>query len=114
MELRDLIGVQYKEKGRTKDEGFDCYGLAIEVYRRLGITLKDVWKDKKECDVIKGLQLEKIDTPVLWCLVAFRVFNQNHIGVYIGSGQVLHCGFFGVCVQDISEILGNVTGYYVV
>ena len=39
----DLLGTKFKVHGRSKEEGFDCYGLAIEVLRRNGIELKDAF-----------------------------------------------------------------------
>ena len=35
IQISDLIGIPYKDHGRTA-EGMDCYGLAIEVMRRYG------------------------------------------------------------------------------
>lgn len=36
----DLIGLPYQENGRGP-EGYDCYGLAIEVEKRFGKKLRD-------------------------------------------------------------------------
>lgn len=44
--VNDLIGVPFVEFGRDVKKGLDCYGLAIEVERRLGKKLKDVAAEK--------------------------------------------------------------------
>ena len=36
MNFNDLIGVPFKNRGRDIQDGFDCYGLVKEVYRRYG------------------------------------------------------------------------------
>ena len=54
----DLLGVRFKVHGRNKKEGFDCYGLAIEVLRRNGIILKDVFYDN--LDVVRDRREEEV------------------------------------------------------
>ena len=46
IDVSDLIGVPFVEFGRDKENGLDCYGLAIEVEKRLGKDLKDVVLEK--------------------------------------------------------------------
>ena len=38
--LRDLLGIPFTNRGRTLD-GLDCYGLVMEVYKKFGITLPE-------------------------------------------------------------------------
>ena len=100
VELNDLIGVPFKNGGRDKS-GYDCYGLAIEVYRRYGIELPDY--------TISAIDAARIDQEVatqkpFWVevdrdhlivptMVVMR-FNfgplVNHTGVYIGNGLMIH------------------------
>ena len=37
----DLIGIPYVDYGRDPHKGLDCWGLAMELYRRRGIQLPD-------------------------------------------------------------------------
>lgn len=36
-----LVGLRYTDRGRSPEEGFDCWGLALWVYRELGIPVPD-------------------------------------------------------------------------
>lgn len=42
IDFSDLIGVPFLDGGRDPKKGLDCYGLAIEVYRRMGKSLIDI------------------------------------------------------------------------
>lgn len=42
IDVKDLIGVPFREFGRDAKTGLDCYGLVIEVAKRYGKTLRDV------------------------------------------------------------------------
>ena len=46
IDVSDLIGVPYVEFGRDIKKGLDCYGLVIEVTRRMGKPLRDVVLEK--------------------------------------------------------------------
>jgi len=41
MEYKDLIGIPFRLHGRSPEDGLDCYGLVMEIYRRMGIELPD-------------------------------------------------------------------------
>ena len=98
---KDLIGLPFREGGRNKYEGFDCWGLVLEVFRRHGIELPDYKIGCMEASKIDNAieenrpQWVKCDPndPPVPSLVVIR-FNQgqlcNHTGVYIGNGQFIH------------------------
>lgn len=99
IELSDLIGIKYKNHGRTKEEGFDCLGLVLEVEKRLGRDVADLDYEKPELSTFQkakilkdGLPLKKIEKPVLYSIVIFgKGSYNNHVGIYIGGGKMLHC-----------------------
>ena len=108
MELfKDLLGVKYKDNGRSK-EGCDCYGLAIEVLKRLGIKLEDFINNPIE----KKLDLKPIQNPEIGCIIWFRKSNVSHIAVYIGEGLLIHAKRdFGVCIEPLYKYESFVKEY---
>lgn len=113
IEIDDLLGIRYKHNGRTK-EGFDCYGLAIEVERRFGHELPDMDEFKsrdRDFMVCKDMALTKVVKKVKEVPVPTKegdviLFNNgsilNHIGVYLGDGKYIHCNKYGVHVERTS------------
>ena len=118
--INDLLGVKYTSHGRTKEEGFDCYGIAIEVLKRAGINMPDVFynetNQKKEiiAKIKKLVSYEKIENPVKWCIIMFILHEQPmHIGVYLGNGQFIHATRnVGVVVEPIHRYRSKIEGYY--
>ena len=117
----DLIGVPFKSEGRDAS-GYDCYGLAMEVYRRHGIKIEEYWacaQDKetinriyhgaavngkwREIDYKHG---EEIPVPAMVALrFGVPAGVVNHTGVYIGGGKFIHTReTIGVCIDSIYSI----------
>lgn len=101
-DIADLIGVRFRNHGRSKAEGFDCYGLAIEVSRRFGHTLKDLWYERsteetfaRNADsVIREMsaQVEATDRQEAGSLIIFFGLDGRmcHIGVLLGKNIFIH------------------------
>ena len=80
----DLIGVQFKNRGRDITSGVDCYGLVMEVYRRFGIDLPEFTADFDD--------VEKINSLI--CTEAVK----------IGNGKFIHIREnIGVCIDHIES-----------
>ena len=114
IKVDDLIGCKYKIHGRSKEEGFDCYGLVKEVLKKVNCNLPEI-------DYV-------IDSPELFisCLSEFKHYkkivrinsytegavllfeNGNgckcHIGVYIGDGFFVHCNKAGVHLDKVTAL----------
>jgi cell wall-associated NlpC family hydrolase len=119
--IRDLIGVKYKPHGRTVEEGFDCYGLALAVLEREGIHLPDMadydanQKDQSAARAIleRGIPHEKLDRPEKNCLVEITVCGvPNHVGVCVGGGEFIHATKYGVAVEPLWRWKKRIQGYY--
>lgn len=111
--INDLLGVNYVLNGRTK-KGFDCYGLAIEVSKRFGHEMPDVEEARKDCInfeecLKKGLTLAKVKEvpyPETEGDVVFLknfIGIQDHIGIYLGDDQFIHCNGHGVHIEKLSN-----------
>lgn len=91
MKYGDLIGKQFVPGGRGPD-GFDCYGLVKEIYRRRGIELPEYDYDSPDNfslvhQLIHGEKdlFETLGKPEPFCLVLFAILPPyvSHIGVVL-------------------------------
>lgn len=124
IDVLDLLGVRYKKNGRDEN-GLDCFGLVIEVSKRFGHELPDfeylktnweVFNENKE-KIAKECKLKKVTSPCEGDLLLFKVCCafENHIGVYLGDDQFIHCDKYGVHIQSLSDYsseLGSVYRWY--
>ena len=44
MEISDLIGVPFVSRGRDPKIGLDCWGLVMEIGRRMGKNIPDFYR----------------------------------------------------------------------
>ena len=126
IKVDDLIGVPFVGKGRDK-HGFDCYGLAKEVFRRYGCEIPEYyaeWDNNDACTEfahksMNGGLWRRLEEPKEPCLMAIRFGVKrgivNHSGVYIGNGMFIHTRErTGVCIEKINSPAwrGLIEGYY--
>lgn len=120
MDYGDLLGIRYKPHGRTKEEGFDCYGLAIEVLKRNGITLPDLYyKSIKDSEKVYNelratLDAERIDSYEENCILEITRFGEpSHIAVYIGDGLMIHTGpKIDVVIEPVRHYKNRIRGIW--
>ena len=117
--IRDLIGCKFKVHGRNKEEGFDCYGLVIEIMKRQGITIPDpIYTDIQKTEetynqLMKKIKYEKLVKPVEYCIVLIDLKNARHIGVYLGNGDFIHATEnCGVIIEPIKRWNSKIEGFY--
>lgn len=115
LDITDLIGVRFRAHGRKVSEGFDCYGLAIEVSRRLGHTLDDLWyKEASPATFSSNAELmvrqmsgriRETDIKELGNLVIFSDDRGNmvHIGVMLDDERFIHADVGGVRVTELDN-----------
>lgn len=91
----DLIGVPYCPNGRSKKNGFDCYGLVIEAVRRDGKELRDVVYDSRDESLSDEnaplLNIKQTDNIKAGCIIEMRHNGKLHIGYALDSKVMLHC-----------------------
>lgn len=113
--INDLLGVRFKNHGRSIEEGFDCYGLAIEVSKRLGHELCDLWyeesRPKTFVDNFENVfdcmssSVEETTEQNLGNLILFadEKGRMVHIGVILEEGVFIHADNGGVRVNRIED-----------
>lgn len=105
MTIDDLFTVPYKLHGRTM-EGMDCYGLAIEVERRLGHELWDVLDNRHNSDLCvkrESLNAKQCKAPSEGVLVELYLDNHLHIGVCLNAFDFIHMTKDGVRVSKLAH-----------
>ena len=124
LKVNDLIGVKFVNHGRSVEQGFDCYGLAIEVSKRLGHELPDLWYEKSSPetfaknvdDIINkmGETVKKTDTQMLGNLIIFSdsFGNMVHIGVLLEEGFFIHSDIGGVKVSNLETYYRKIWEVY--
>lgn len=120
MNYSDLLGVKFKVHGRSKEEGFDCYGLAIEVLKRNGLVLKDAfYSDLQNRETFRNEMLSynrytRIEKPEKNCIIEIAVHGEPlHCAVYIGNGQMIHTTRSkNVVIEPLSRYKKKILGYY--
>lgn len=107
--LYNLIGVPYKDDGRTLD-GLDCYGLLYLVYKSVYKvevpSLTGVYTgivDKSDLSVMvesKHTIWSIVDKPQLGDVLLFRVGRKRHVGLWLGNGKMVHSvNNSSVCIE---------------
>lgn len=94
IDVSDLIGIPYKQNGRDKN-GFDCYGLAIEVEKRFGTPLVDIFQETGSLpnEKEKTLNVEKTDFIQEGCVLEMYIKGELHIGVALSPEIFIHCTY---------------------
>ena len=122
IDVSDLIGIKYKEHGRDKD-GYDCYGLVMEVEKRIGVEIPDYdyeFHDDSLTDSLTRLaisqnKVKQIDQFVDGAMVLFQNIKgmKSHIGVYVGNGNICHCNYRGVHLDTVDSMKNGIAGVYI-
>lgn len=118
--ISDLIGCKFTVHGRSIEEGFDCYGLAIEILKRAGIELPDVFycdlenNLKTEKEIRELIKVERIEKPQELCIIVMKVKGEpTHIGIYLSKGNIIHATTnYGVIIEPLSRWKNRIEGYY--
>ena len=109
LDINDLLGKPYKAHARGPD-AYDCYGLVIEVEKRLGHTMPDLYTKLSEGDPhdidysAEMTGLEKTDSPSFGDVVVyFKKGRIDHTGVYLKNDDVIHCNKYGVNIVKVRQ-----------
>jgi cell wall-associated NlpC family hydrolase len=97
MNYSDLLGKPFLYGGRGPD-AYDCYGLAVELYKREGLNLPDYPSkddpDYQNTNFAHGADnyFEQVTEPQPLDIVLFQIMPRfiSHCGVYVGHGRFVH------------------------
>ena len=107
IKINDLIGVPYKDHGRSLD-GMDCYGLAIEVLRRYGYELRDIVYHNHDIELsaenVPTHNVTPINEPREGAILEMQFNNELHIGVCINKREFIHMTRTGCRINQIGAI----------
>jgi murein DD-endopeptidase len=119
----DLLGKHFEYGGRGPD-AYDCYGLCIELYRRMGIELPHYQSvsDPAEihCRMADGRlrHITQIDRPEPGCFVMFSIRPPfvSHIGIVLEDcNRFIHImQKSSVTVERLDSVLWEkkIAGFY--
>ncbi len=97
---QSFIGVPYQWGGASADQGFDCSGLAMAIYRLNGLNLPRTSRQQYELGAaVSSDALAKGD------LVFFDIRGRgeiSHVGIYAGDDRFIHAPRSGKTVQTSS------------
>lgn len=97
--VNDYIGIAYKEKGRDRDTGLDCWGLVRLIQREqfgneLPSFVEQQSSDPEKLQEIFATQREgwiAVDEYKVGDVVLFRMLGyEMHVGTYIGENKFIH------------------------
>lgn len=108
----DLYDLPFMIHGRGNG-GYDCYGLVIEVERRLGREMKDLYEeytkenylerlDENTRGFIENMNLVKTDRPSYGDIIVFFENGKSvHVAVYLNRDDFIHCDGRGVHIDNL-------------
>ncbi|RZB33672.1 MAG: hypothetical protein SRB2_03783 [Desulfobacteraceae bacterium Eth-SRB2] len=100
---RRFIGLPYQWGGSSRDDGFDCSGLTMAVYRINGLNLPRVSKEQYRAGIpIKKGRLKSGDLVFFATSGGKRV---SHVGIYTGDNKFIHAPGKGrrICAASLSK-----------
>ena len=83
-----FIGVPYRFGGASPEEGFDCSGLAMAVYRLNGFALPRT--SRQQWSAGRPVNDADLDQADLVFFATSRRGEISHVGIYMGKGQFIH------------------------
>ena len=125
-DIDTYIGLPYIRRGRSREEGFDCWGLMMDLIKRVhGYDFPDpeyeLNSEKEIADEIVKYDKSRLANKVkigniqygdIVMISSFTLRAPYHFGMYIGDGQVIHGMGFGTEVLPLKRLKPYITGVY--
>jgi hypothetical protein len=101
------LGVRYVYAAASPKKGFDCSGLTMYVYAKLGIKLNHYSGDQFHA----GYRVTKSQLKPGDLVFFYGKKDPQHVGIYIGNGRFIHAPQTGDVVK-ISPMAGHYDRVY--
>ena len=91
---KGLVGTPYRFGG-SDDRGFDCSGLAVYAYEKVGIAIPRTAAEQQ-----RSARLVPLRHLLPGDLLFFRIRSRHidHVGIYVGDGRFIHAPRSGALV----------------
>ena len=93
--VRPYLGAPYRFGG-TGEGGFDCSGLVLVVYQKLGVSLP-----RTAAEMYQELLPVKEPRPGDLVFFSFGGVRPDHVGIYLGGGEFVHASNRGVVIERL-------------
>ena len=117
VEFCDLIGIPFEYGGRGP-ETFDCYGLLMEMHKRIGIDITDYGSSSKGAEII-AMMMGKVHEwkeigPKPGCTILIKLPMSMHVGFLLPYNKFIHTtkSTGGVVIEYLRIWERKVLGYY--
>lgn len=117
--VEDLIGKPFEYGGRGPEK-YDCWGLMMELYRRIGVEIPDYRSPTTWAEIAslmnQELRLwEEVPRRTLHSVMHIRIKSEpHHVGLFLGGDRFIHAsnGARSVCIEPASRWENATVGYY--
>ena len=117
IEFADLIGTPFEYGGRGP-KSYDCYGLVMEMYRRLGIKTTDYGSSSQGAEII-AMMMGRVPEwrevePKPGCTILLKLPQSMHVGFMLPHKKFIHTtrSTGGVTIERLRNWKRRVLGYY--
>jgi len=117
VEFFDLIGVPF-EYGARGPNAYDCYGLLMEMYRRVGLNITDYGSSSHGATIIAmmlgRLREWKEIQPKPGAAILIKLPKSMHVGFLLPEKKFIHTSVItgGVTIERLRMWTHRIKGYY--
>ncbi len=95
-----FLGIPYKWGGESSEDGFDCSGLAMTVYRLNGLNLPR--NSRQQYQTGRAVQKGELRPGDLIFFATMDDVRVNHVGIYMGDARFIHAPKTGKTIRIAS------------